>query len=161
MILSDCFIHVYDSELNPMAMDLINATGAMINDSIIPFLTTHIVVKKLTPVLKQTLNLLHSKAIEGAPSNKDKSKLFGNFMNIHIVSLDWLKDSFLHEKRLSEIKYLPVEGRLNGTVHAEKNKRKTWSVTKNIFTGAIFAIRAESFTTLDDSGIEKMEKIII
>ena len=27
--------------------------------------------------------------------------------------------------------------------------------------GAIFAIRAESFTTLDDSGIEKMEKVII
>ena len=69
MVLADCFIHVYDTELNPMALDLINATGSMMTDSIIPFLTTHIVVQKFTPVLKQTLNLLHSKAMEGAKSN--------------------------------------------------------------------------------------------
>ena len=69
MVLADCFIHDYDTELNPMALDLINATGSMMTDSIIPFLTTHIVVQKFTPVLKQTLNLLHSKAIEGAKSN--------------------------------------------------------------------------------------------
>ena len=144
-----------------MAMDLVNATGSMMNDSIIPFLTTHIVVKKFTPMLKQTLNLLHSKAIEGARTNQDKSKLFGTFMNIHVVTLDWLKDSFLHEKRMSELKYVPLEAKVDGSVHALKNKKRSHTVTKNIFMGGTFAIRAESFKTLDQNAIEKMEKVII
>lgn len=60
MVLSDCFIHNYDNDLNPMAMNLCNCTGATITSNIIPFLTTHIVVAKMTPVLKHTLNLFHS-----------------------------------------------------------------------------------------------------
>jgi hypothetical protein len=82
MVLHDCFIHIYDSDLNPMAMNLCNCTGATITSNIIPFLTTHIVVGQMTPVLKHTLNLFHSQAIEGAKSQFDKNKIFGSFLNI-------------------------------------------------------------------------------
>jgi uncharacterized membrane protein YjjP (DUF1212 family) len=71
MVLSECFVHIYDNDLNPMAMNLCNCTGAMITNSIVPFLTTHVLVSKYTPVLKQTLNMMHSRAIEGAKTNKD------------------------------------------------------------------------------------------
>ena len=82
-------------------------------------------------------------------------------MNIHVVTLDWLKDSFLQEKRLSELKYVPLEARENGSVHSQRNKKRSHTVTKNIFMGGTFAIRAESFQTLDQSGIDRMEKVII
>jgi hypothetical protein len=39
-------------------------------------------------------------------------------MNIHVVTFDWLKESFLQEKRLSELKFVPLEARENGSVHS-------------------------------------------
>jgi hypothetical protein len=101
---------------------------------------------------------MHSQAIEGAKADK----LFGSFLNIHVVTLDWLKDSFMKEQRMTEIKYFPIETKVNGKVHSERAKvRKSYPVTKNIFMGDTFAIRAESFTSLDESSIQKMEKAII
>jgi hypothetical protein len=52
MPLYECSVHIYDNELNPQAMRLVNALGGMLTDSIVPFLTTHIVVQKYTPMLK-------------------------------------------------------------------------------------------------------------
>lgn len=43
-VLCGCFIHIFDSQLNPEALQLVNIMGAMVTDQIIPFLTTHIVV---------------------------------------------------------------------------------------------------------------------
>lgn len=51
-ILDECMIHIYDNSLNPEALNLCNLLGAMTTDNIVPFLTTHIIVDKITPVLK-------------------------------------------------------------------------------------------------------------
>lgn len=51
-VLDDCMIHIYDNSLNPEALNICNLLGAMTTDSIVPFLTSHIVVDKITPVLK-------------------------------------------------------------------------------------------------------------
>lgn len=70
-------------------------------------------------------------------------------MNIQVVTLDWLKDCFLQESRVSEINYYPKEAKVDGSNHAEQSQngkqRKSYQVTKNIFMGGTFAIRAESF----------------
>lgn len=63
-ILKDCVIHVYDNELNPEALHLANLMGAIVTDSIIPFLTTHIIAGKMTAMLKSNLNSIQSRAME-------------------------------------------------------------------------------------------------
>lgn len=124
-------------------------------NSIIPFLTTHIVVGKFTPVLKQTLNMMHSKAIEGC--KEQSGKIFGSFLNIQVVTIEWLKQCFMQEKRLPEIKYFPLEARVDGSVHSEQTQvkkiRKSVQVKNNIFMGGTFAIRADSFPEMDEAQI--------
>lgn len=56
--LQECMIHIYDESLNPNAIRLCNLLGGMTTDSIVPFLTTHVVADKITPVLKQTISSL-------------------------------------------------------------------------------------------------------
>jgi hypothetical protein len=66
-----------------------------------------------------------------------------------VVTLDWLKDCFLQESRITELNYYPKEAKVDGSNHAEqtqvRKQRKSYPVTKNIFMGGTFAIRAESF----------------
>jgi hypothetical protein len=50
--LDECMIHIYDNSLNPAELNLCNLLGAMTTDNIVPFLTTHVVVDKITPVLR-------------------------------------------------------------------------------------------------------------
>lgn len=103
-ILQECFIHVYDKDLE--VLQLCNYTQATVVDSIVPFLTTHIVVEKLTPVLKSTITQLQSKAISGTQNDifqkttkesdaKNKLKAFNSFLNIKIVTSEWLRQSLL------------------------------------------------------------------
>jgi hypothetical protein len=67
-----------------------------------------------------------------------------------VVTLDWLKDCFLQESRITELNYYPKEAKVDGSNHAEqtqsRKQRKSYTVTKNIFMGGTFAIKAESFS---------------
>jgi len=126
--LGECMIHIYDNSLNPVATQLCNLLGAMMTDSVIPFLTTHIVVEKITPVLKQTISALHSRAIEGSRDSRQLNDVTrtGNtgpaaaqsFLSIHIVSLEWLKQCLIQEKRLPEDQYRPIVSQVNGISHS-------------------------------------------
>ena len=97
LILEDCYIHIFDPTLNPEALDLCNMMGAMVTDSIIPFLTTHIVTNKMTQILKSTLSGIQSRAFEtsSAIKSNNSSHLSGinQLLNIKIVKMDWLIES--------------------------------------------------------------------
>ena len=71
-ILENCVINIFDNSLSQEASQLCNLMGAMTTDTIIPFLTTHIVTNKITPTLRQTLNSIQMRAFESI-NNKNNS----------------------------------------------------------------------------------------
>ena len=64
-ILKGVVIHIFDQQkLNPVAVNLCNLMEAQVTDMIVPFYTRYILVDKITPVYRQTLNSLQSRALE-------------------------------------------------------------------------------------------------
>ena len=51
-VLSGVFVHIYDASLRDEAQALCDIMEASTTGSIVPFLTTHIVVDKITPIFK-------------------------------------------------------------------------------------------------------------
>lgn len=102
VILEDCVIAVAEQELYAHAFRLCTMLGACITDTITPQFTTHVVSSKVTPMLKQSLQLLQSKAVEqlnkltklnsesitGAVSS---NMIVGYGHNMKIVTIEWLE----------------------------------------------------------------------
>lgn len=57
-ILDGQVFFIFDTNLNPEANTLCNLMEAQVTDQIIPFYTNYIVVDKVTPIYRQTLNSL-------------------------------------------------------------------------------------------------------
>ena len=105
-ILKDAVIHIFDAAtLNPLAEKLCNLMEAQVTDMIVPFYTKYIVVDKITPVYKQTLSTLQSRAFE-AERTPNKSNIQG-MLNIQTVSMEWLRECFMQERILSSELYRP------------------------------------------------------
>jgi len=62
--LEELGIHFYDESLREEGSYLSNLMGAIITDSIVPYITTHVVAEKQTPVLKMELISLEEKLSE-------------------------------------------------------------------------------------------------
>lgn len=59
--LQELGIHIYDDSLREEVSYLSNLMGAIITDDIVPYITTHVVAEKQTPVLKFELRSLEEK----------------------------------------------------------------------------------------------------
>jgi hypothetical protein len=68
---------------------------ATTTSGIIPFLTTHIVVDKITPVLKNTISALMSQAVEGHQQAISGRGVSTSMLNFNVVSIEWLKQCFI------------------------------------------------------------------
>lgn len=117
-------------------------------DMIVPFYTKFIVVDKITPVYKQTLNTLQSRAFE-AERTPNKTNLLG-MLNIQTVSMEWLRQCFIQEKLLPSELYKPQVSEVNGTSHTQpsltqNSQRASYRVKLNILQGKTFSIHRESF----------------
>jgi hypothetical protein len=92
-------------------------------------------------------------------------KAFNSFLNIHVVTIEWLRQSLLQEKRLKEELFKPQEVKVDSTVHAvtsdAQKKRSRIVVKKTIFTGKTFAINQVSFNKKTAKDFEDMERVII
>ena len=77
-------------------------------------------------------------------------KRIGSFLNIKIVTIDWLKECFMQEKILDEDAFRPESTTTNGAMHQElKKDKKNYKIKQNIFNGKTFAIQEESFINAD------------
>ena len=81
LILDECNIHIFDPMLNPEALELSNMMGAMVTDSIVPFLTTHVVTNKMTHILKSTLSGIQSRAFETSAAVKSSNNSHSSGIN--------------------------------------------------------------------------------
>ena len=52
LILEDCVLTIYDSDIYNHGFKIANLLGANITDQIIPTYTTHVITKYITPQLK-------------------------------------------------------------------------------------------------------------
>lgn len=127
-VLANACITVYDESLKYEATQLCNLMGAIVLDDIVPFMTTHIVALKHTPILKHQLSQLENQLQE----NMNRSGLhfakrkqpgaihrIGSLLNIKVVTIDWLKQCFQNEIMLNEESFVPVYTTTNGSVHQE------------------------------------------
>lgn len=154
-ILQGKVIHIFDSEvLNPLAIQLCNLMEAQVTDSIIPFFTEIVIVDKVTPVLKQTISSLQSRAIEaerGSVQNVIGNRQSGikALLSIKTVSIEWLKQCFLQEKILPLEQFKPEVSDVNGARHTQtqNSQRAKYQIRQNIFNGKTFGICKESFKT--------------
>lgn len=88
--LSDCAIHVFDDKLNPEAAQLAMVMGSMVTDEIVPHFTTHVIAEKITPILSQHINSLAHRTA-GSAVDKKMNKNLGSWLNIQVVTIDWLR----------------------------------------------------------------------
>lgn len=59
-VLADVCVHIYDESLREEATWLCNLMGAIVIDEIVPYMTTHIIALKHTPILKHHLSTMES-----------------------------------------------------------------------------------------------------
>ena len=97
-ILGDCVIYVYDEELKLEAYQLVNAMGAFsTEEDVVPYFTTHVIAGKITPALSTYINNI-PQAAPLAKTDKKQTKNLGSQLNVHIVTIDWLKQCFRSQK---------------------------------------------------------------
>ena len=140
-----------------MLCDIMEASTT---DSIIPFLTTHIVVDKVTPAFKTQLNQLYSKAVEGHSKSGTAvgRGAVTTMLNFQTVSIDWLRQCLLQEQVLPCENYKPEVLEVNGQ-HSGSSQRSRFAVKQNLFLGRTFAVRKESYK--DPKQVAHMEQVII
>lgn len=164
MILKDCVVHVFDVELNPEAQQLCNAMGAMMTDEIVPLFTTHVVAVNLTPVLQSHLNSLQQKFMEhndlsvksqvGHSSKALKPQQQQGFLNIKVVTIEWLRHCFSKQEKLDSDLYKAIHSLVSSDAQkelAKKQRQKRFFVKLNIFNGKTFRINTDSFQREDMS----------
>ena len=105
-ILAGVYVHIYDS--NAEAQTLCDIMEATTTSNIIPFLTTVIVVDKITPVYKNIINQLYSRAVEGHKQGEIHSRgTITSMINFQTVSIEWLRQCLLQEKKVDCESYKP------------------------------------------------------
>ena len=87
--------------------------GAMVSDDIVPHFTTHVVAEKITPILSQHINGLAHRT-GSMVAEKKQNKNLGSWLNIQIVTIDWLRQCFRTKMVLDAEKYRPEQSLVNG-----------------------------------------------
>lgn len=105
LLLADEVLFIYDSEEAEVIEKLANLTGATIVDEIIPYLTTRIICTKQTPHLRSIINSLHSRAVEGAVSNK--AALTTDAISVEITTPEWLSACLVKQIVVDAGEYKP------------------------------------------------------
>lgn len=103
-------------------------TGATVFDKLVPFLTTHIVCKNETPLLRANLGKMYSSALEGT---SNKTSAF-QVEAVELVTIDWMLQSFLKQTQLASKAFRPPMVKLDSASN-QKRLNQEYRVKKNIF----------------------------
>lgn len=155
-LLQDCVLYVYENELESVVDQLAAMTGATIFDKLVPFLTTHIICLKESVQLRTALNRMYSQTMEGAGSAK--AAFTTDQSPVELATVEWLKQCLVKQRVLSTGDFKPEVLRIQ--VDQVKKLQPAYSVKKNLFNDATFAIVVESYQDGgDDTAMQVVEMI--
>ncbi|TNV81653.1 hypothetical protein FGO68_gene48 [Halteria grandinella] len=169
IILEDCVIAVAEQELYARAFRLCNLLGAVVTDQITPQFTTHVISSKITPMLKQSLTNLQTKAVDQLnkltkltsdtiTGGNSSTAIIGYGHNMKLVTIEWLEQCLVQGARVAEESFVPEVAQSNAGVSSEdigRMRRQQYNVKRNTFNGMTFAIKQDSFgqTVANEEGI--------
>ncbi len=112
LILENCVISIYDSDLYQQCSRLASLMGATVTDQIMPAFTTHVISSTYSAQLKQDMLLLQGKTFENhnrqlKQSEMITAKIIGHSHNLKVVTKEWLEQCLISGDHLSEERFIP------------------------------------------------------
>ena len=171
LILEDCVVAIISgtNDETKSWSKLASMLGSTVTDQIMASFTTHVITQQVTPLLKQQLSMLQSRAIDAvnkqnkvlSGGNSDQGQtIVGHSHSIKIVTSEWLEACLMQKAKVPEEIYLPELAKTNKSLSTEevnKFRRLQYNVKRGLFKNQTFAINEEAYLApfKDGSGEEE------